>query len=159
MKQFIMGHNNTSYHPIKIDVIEEEYKAKFIGDFALKTKDGGWSDFPIAIFYTPNPDTEKGHSHYFGVWASNKTSIHPTPSIYITNGESAFSQPIVGVIADNGEIIFSRFRHDYHTSQDGSAWIDGGREYVRTNKPDTLVQLIIVDDHLEIKQTKLPVRK
>jgi hypothetical protein len=38
---------------------------------------------------------------------------------------------ILGIESDSGEIIYSRFQHDYRESYDKSVFIDGGREYSR----------------------------
>jgi len=49
----------------------------------------------------------------------------------ITNAESAFSEPITGLLTENGEVIVSRYRH--HCVIKGSYMIDGGRDYLRTS--------------------------
>jgi hypothetical protein len=51
--------------------------------------------------------------------------------LMISNAESAFSEPIAGVLTEDGEVIVSRFRHDYVT-KDGQV-IDGGRDYTRSS--------------------------
>jgi hypothetical protein len=50
--------------------------------------------------------------------------------LIISDGISA-TETFVGIVAENGDIIYSRFRHDYRTSEDKSVSIDGGREYTR----------------------------
>lgn len=111
-----------SYQPINIKLAEERYNATYVGDFCIKTVRGNWAEEPVAIFYTAEPDTSKGHKHYFGLFVRQE-------SIYITDGTSAFSEPIVGVVAPDGEVLYSRYRHDYR-EKDG-VMIDGGRDYVR----------------------------
>ena len=58
------------------------------------------------------------------------------------------------VVAANGDVIYSRYRHDYRHSPDGSVWIDGGRDYTRSGVPtgewDAFVTLRIVEDKLII---------
>lgn len=112
----------TSAQPINIPAVEKRYGAQFVGDFCIKTKSNGWSEEPIAIFYQPNPDVSKGHKHYFGLFVRGDV-------IYITDGTSAFSEPIVGLVTRSGEVIFSRYRHDF--VQREGIFIDGGRDYVR----------------------------
>lgn len=102
--------------------VEERYTATFMGPWCLKTVDGTWSEEPSDIFYVENPDTSKGHTHYFGIF-------YRGPALYITNGESAFEAPIVGAATEDGEVIVSRYRHDC-VIKDG-IMIDGGRDYVR----------------------------
>ncbi len=142
----IMGHSGRSeYQPINIKNIEKQHGASFVGDFCVKTKDSEWTDHPIAIFYQPTPNVEAGHSHYFGIF-ENEFGI-----LMITKGDSAFSEPIVGVVSDDGEVIFSRSRHNYRESKDGSVSIDGGRDYTHcVGDSDRLVNLIIEKDHLII---------
>lgn len=140
----IRDHGNSSYQPINIKKVEEHYDAKFIGDFCLKTVREGWSETPLAIFYANNPDVSQGHTHYFGVFVRDGL-------LYITKGDSAFEEPITGIIADNGEVVFSRYRHDFTYSTDQSVWIDGGRDYCRSSIPKNgMVQLTIDKDKLVI---------
>ena len=121
-----------------IGIVEEKYGgATFMGAWAIKKKDGGWFDEPVDVFYQPNPDTSKGHSHYFGIFIR-------TGEAYITNAESAFSEPITGVVTKNGDVLVSRFRHDFQ-SKDG-AMIDGGRDYIRKNAGDKTVSITVEGD-------------
>jgi len=120
-----------------IGIVEEKYGATFMGSWTIKTKDGGWFDEPVDVFYQPNPDTSKGHSHYFGIFIR-------TGEAFITNAESAFSEPITGVLTKNGDVLVSRFRHDFQ-SKDGSM-IDGGRDYLRMNAGDKTVAITVEGD-------------
>lgn len=142
MELHIRPHDNTSYQPINIPAIIDHYGGSFIGDFCIKYPNGNWSDEPVAIFYQPNPNFELGHSHYYGIFVHKK-------AIHICNAESAFSEPITAAIASDGEVIFSRYRHDHVTSYDGSVFIDGGRDYIRYGGKDVrLVEITIKDDAL-----------
>ena len=120
-----------------IKAVEEKYGATFMSSWAIKKKDGGWFDEPVDVFYQPNPDTSKGHSHYFGIFIR-------TGEAYITNAESAFSEPITGVVTKNGDVLVSRFRHDFQ-SKDG-AMIDGGRDYLRMSAGDKTVSITVDGD-------------
>jgi hypothetical protein len=51
--------------------------------------------------------------------------------VYITEASTAFSDPIAGIPTDDGEVIVSRYRHDY-VEKDGRM-IDGGRDYTRSS--------------------------
>jgi hypothetical protein len=150
----IMTHNgNSEYQHINVDVISDKFGAIFIGDFSIKTKTGAWSALPVAVFYQPNPALHLGHTHYFGIF--NTGGLYQ-PEFVITDASSAFSEPILGIVADDGEVIFSRSRHDFRTSKDGSVSIDGGREYIKYNSLSSaqLVNLIIDKDKLVIDNTK-----
>ncbi len=107
--------------------IEEKYGAKYMGYWATKNSRGHWNESPVDVFYQPNPDTSKGHTHYFGMFIKNDPFTgEGTGSVYITEASSAFSDPISGIATDDGEVIVSRYRHDYVT-KDGRM-IDGGRD-------------------------------
>ena len=145
MKQFIRGHENKSLQPINIPAVEDRFNGKFIGDFCIKTNNGSWSEEPLAVFYNDNPDVEKGHSNYFAI------GVAGSDKVFITRGDSAFDDLITGIVADDGEVIFSRYRHDFVTSYDDSVWIDGGRDYCRFGgDPDRLVSITVLDGELVI---------
>jgi len=104
--------------------LEEIYKAVYVCDSQIKTK-SGWSDNPVAVFYTAQPHPEG--SNYFGIFMRDKKP-------FICNAESALA-PFVGAVKKNGDIVYSRFRHDY-VEFDGAYCIDGGRDYVRLGGPE-----------------------
>lgn len=118
--------------------VEEKYNATFVGQFALKTRDGGWSADTCGDVYwqatPPNPE----YSNYFALIMQDGTA-------YITSGASAVEGVINGVIAEDGEVIYSRYRHDFRISTDGTAWVDGGRDYMRHGGVAPTVQLKIVN--------------
>jgi hypothetical protein len=78
----------------------------------------------------------------------------------ITNAISAFEHPMLGVVADDGEVIVSGYRHDYRRSKDGTVFIDGGRDYTRYGRIGVnsdvdsvrtkLVRVKVVEDNLEV---------
>lgn len=111
----------------QIKMIEERYKAKYVGAFCTKRKNDTWHEMPVDVFYDPNPDVQKGHKHYFGMFYD-----HMNDQAMITDATSAVSEPMVGVVAKDGEVIVSGYRHDYKRSNDDSVFIDGGRDYLRT---------------------------
>lgn len=123
---------------------EQHYQSKFVDTFELGRI--------VDVFYNPNPDVAKGHSHYFGL------HINPINGLlYVSNAEGVLKQHISGLVSDDGEVVFSRHRHDYRVSEDGSVSIDGGRDYLRVSILDSsngstiterLVRLKIVEDRL-----------
>lgn len=120
-------HDENGYHfgAGGIKKIEELKNAKYMGYWCTKRLDGkSWNERPVDVFYVENPDREKGHSNYFGMFVQNG-------AVYITNAESAFTEPMIGAICEDGEVIVSRYRHNY--IEKGGAMIDGGRDYVRSN--------------------------
>ena len=129
-----------------IKKIEELKSAVHMGHWCTRAPDGNWNEQPVDLFYVANPDISKGHSHYFGMFYRNHT-------LYITNGESAFptDNNIIGVLADDGEVLVSRFRHDYQERK--GAMIDGGRDYTRASSPARYVKVDV--DGSEFKFTQL----
>lgn len=115
-----------SYHLTDDGVpkVEEIYGAKYVGPFCIRNSKGGWTDMPVDVFYQPKPDTEKGHTHYFGIFRRDG-------STFICDASSAFSEPMHGLVAKDDEVIVSHWRHDFRKSADGSVAIDGGRDYTR----------------------------
>lgn len=128
------------FHSDQIRTIEEKYQARYLGHWCVKQSQDEWSDDPVDVFYQPHPDTSLGHGHYFGMFVRDN-------SICITNAESAFSEPITGILLKSGEVMVSRYRHDYQYRE--GAMIDGGRDYVRTHKNAQTVTVIM--EHGEFK--------
>ena len=115
----------------QIKIAEEKYGAKYMGYWCTKRPDGNsWNERPVDVFYQPNPNLELGHKHYFGLLIQDGI-------LYITDATSAFSETIGGIITEDGEVLVSRFRHDYVTKE-GGYMIDGGRDYLRSSLHPTI---------------------
>jgi len=129
---------------IDLAAVEEKYNARYVCETTLKNR-YGWRYEPSLIFWTPTPHPEG--SNYFALSTQDGTC-------FISNGISATADPIVGIRANNGDVIYSRYRHDYRTSADGSVFIDGGREYFRCADPSRLVELVFDKDELIVKENE-----
>lgn len=116
--------------------VEAKYKANWVGQMPLRTKDGQWSDSPADVYWQKIPPI-LGYSQYFALFINQGV-------LYITSGAAAVEGTFYAVVADDGEVIYSRCRHDYRESSDGSVTIDGGRDYCRTSVTKA-IQLKIVD--------------
>lgn len=117
--------------------VEAKYNAKWVGQLALRTAGNGWSSDSCGdVYYQETPP--EGYSKYLAL-------LFQFGSLYITSGASAVEGIISGVEANDGEIIYSRYRHDYRTSTDGSVFVDGGRDYLKTGNNSKIVELVIVD--------------
>ena len=128
---------STLFDEIDIKKLEKAYKAKYVCETSIKVNDT-WTDNPIAIFHTTKPHP-KG-SDYLGIY-------YHKGLLMITNAITATETTITGIKAQNGEIIYSRCRHDYRESSDGSVFIDGGRDYTRHSGGE-LVELKIIGGEL-----------
>jgi hypothetical protein len=131
------------YWGFDIAKVEQKYNAKYVGDFCIKDKYGNWAESPCAIFWQEKPPVE-GYSNYMALFVRND-------QVFITSGESVEDLRMVGAVADNGEVIYSRFRHDYVTSSDGTAMIDGGRDYTKTTLRSRLVDVVLIGPDLVIE--------
>lgn len=125
------------FHAEQIRIIEEKYQAQYMGAWCVKNHLGAWTGEPVEVFYQPDYDASLGHGPYFGVFIENNT-------VHLTNAESAFSVPMTGVLLDTGEVLVSRYRHDYQVRE--GVWIDGGRDYVRCPTNAELVQITVQQD-------------
>lgn len=122
--------------------------SKFILDSCVKGA-WGWTDYPAAIFYQPNPPRGRPEcTNYFGI-------VIKGSQMFICQAIDITTVRIDAVVADDGDVIWSRYRHDYRESNDGSVWIDGGRDYTRSGVFDPhpkgfprFVSLIVDRDQL-----------
>jgi len=128
------------FPPEVVRRMEDHYQALYVCETCLKGG-GGWINSPVAIFYQDDDAmVPEGGSNYFGMYMRDG-------HLMICNAISAL-EPIEGIVAENGDVIYSHYRHDYRVSPDESVWIDGGRDYVRTGGLFKFVELQIVDDKL-----------
>jgi hypothetical protein len=96
----------------------------------------------VSVFYADVPHPVSG-SRYFGLYY-NQDKI-----LMIIDGSFIEGQTFDAVEADNGEIVFSRYRHDYRESADNSVFIDGGRDYTRTSAMIGIIKLGVKDGKLQ----------
>ena len=128
----------TFLNPDGITKVENMYNAKYVFESCLKTKDGGWCNMPVAIFYT-----EEAHpkgSNYFGLYRNDFGDF------MITDGISA-TEPFDALQAGD-DVIYSRYRHDFR--EHNGYMVDGGRDYFRRSADGTPVKLCVNKDKLEI---------
>lgn len=89
-----------------------------VGQFALKTRNG-CTDFPVDVFYDPNPNTELGHSNYAAIYVYDGKAM-------ITNAKCVEQQLYTGSYTDDGSVIYPRFQHDFRYFNNGRNFCDGG---------------------------------
>lgn len=104
-----------------------EADALYVGDFAVRSSKGIWSSIPVAVFYTPKP-REGYTNHYFGVYKSQVR--HDMPTWMICDATSVATHLWHG-LEMKGEVIFSRWRHDFRCFSFGGPYVDGGADYTR----------------------------
>jgi hypothetical protein len=115
-----------------IEKIEEMKNAIYVCDTCLFGK-GGWVNNRVAVFWNKDPaNIPTGGSAWFGLFRRYDPFQGNGPGmLMITNALSASNREMDAVVANDGEVVWSRYRHDYRFSQDKTAWIDGGRDYTR----------------------------
>jgi hypothetical protein len=131
--------------PKKIEVVEEYYGAKYVCETCLYGKHGQWLNFPAAIFYTEGAHPDG--SNYFALFFDPSSD-----RVKICDGLKHVCGYFNAVVADDGEVLYSRYRHDYRRSKDGSVMVDGGRDYFRY-EAKTVVLLAVNKDKLVIVPT------
>jgi len=129
--------------------VEEKYNAKFVGQFCLKTRDGQWANSPADVYWQATPPVA-GYSNYFGLIIQGGT-------LYITSGAAGVEPIITAAVAKDGEIIYSRYRHDYRTSKDGSVFIDGGRDYTKGGNGKYINIKVVDGEFYEVEDSDLAV--
>ncbi len=142
------------FSPEQLEKVEAHYGAKYVCETCLQGRGGGWVNSSVSIFYQADPSkVPDGGSQWFGLFLKrvNPVDEDNPVQLHIVNAISAVEKDIEGIIAENGDVIYSRFRHDYRWSPDESVMIDGGRDYTRTSAcPNGMVTLRIVEDKLTI---------
>lgn len=131
----------------QIKTIEDKKYAIFVCDTCLMNIHGNWVNSPVAVFWNKYPSKiPKTGSAWFGLF------FNPDGVLMVVNAISAVETPIDGVVADNGDVIYSRYRHDFRSSPDDSVFVDGGRDYLRCSSvdPTRTVKLQIVRGELQI---------
>lgn len=121
----------------QIRVLEQHHAARYMGFWCVRQRDGTWSDTPVDVFYKP------GTGHYFGVFLLNNQTI-------MADADSAFSDPMTGVLLNTGEVLVSRFRHDLQSRQ--GIGIDGGRDYVKVSAGAVQVDVQVVDGEFRFNE-------
>jgi hypothetical protein len=121
----------------QIENIERKYNAKYVFESQLKLKGGKWSDFSAAVFYTEV--TRQDGSNWFGIWHNNGAYM-------ISDAISAVEEPFFGILAGNGDVIYSRHSHDDHARDDDELFIGGGRDHTCHDLTHFVIKLSVYKD-------------
>lgn len=105
----------------------------------------------VEVFYA-DEEHPVSKSRYFALYKSGSDG-----SLMITNGAFIEDQTIDAVVSDDGDVVYSRYRHDFMKSNDGSVWIDGGRAYTRSGvySKDRYVTLSVKDGKFVVNEREL----
>jgi len=80
---------------------------------------------PCAVFYG-RARHPRSRSRYFAVNLT-KDQDKWKDALHVSDGAFIEDQIFDAIVADNGDVIYSRHKHDSRTSDDGSVSIRGGR--------------------------------
>jgi hypothetical protein len=131
-----------------INIIEKKYNGKYVIDSCLRGMYNTWANFPAMIFYSEIPHPQG--SNYFALYKSFN-EISEETNWMITDGASGVEGEFYGFLFPDGELLHSRYRHDY--CRHGGIAIDGGRDYVHVIGDDESargVKFKIVNGQLEL---------
>lgn len=121
--------------------LKKEVPAVFIGQWAVQTKGGGWSDYPIDVYWFS--DTKKLLGCFYEVDLTVR-------DIRVANVANSFVERYLPCLVEDDIVYVSKYRHDFVKTPSG-LYIDGGRDYIRSN---ALIQNQITFD-IEIGKFKL----
>lgn len=121
---------------LKIPEAEKHLNAKYLNELSVKNEDGEWSDFGVSMFYSENPDTDKGHKHYPFLYFNPSDEQMYVGAFDEIDDETRYVSAVH--CEDCDELIYSVFRHDYVACSCEKHFIDGGRNYIRTSSPNVL---------------------
>ena len=104
----------------KLAKIEKLRNCRFVCEWNVK-QDGKVHNDPMLIFWN---DT----AHPQG---SNWMALFYYNDWFVRDGITASQLPINCVVSNDKQVLFSKSRHDFRSSHDGSVSVDGGRDYTR----------------------------
>lgn len=116
--------NSPSYYKLnqsKIEKIEKGYNCRYVCEWNVKQDENILKE-PMLIFW--NDTSHPQGSNWMALFSSDG-------DWYVRDGITASQLPIECVVSNDKQVLFSKYRHDFRSSKDGSVSIDGGREYTR----------------------------
>lgn len=118
--------NTPDYYGLKKEGIENVEKSRnchYVCEWNV-IQDGKIIEQPMVIFWC-----DKAHDKGSNWMAMFRDSIDN--NWYVRDGITASQLPIQCMVSDSKQVLFSKFRHDFRSSHDGSVSVDGGRDYTR----------------------------
>jgi len=102
---------------------------------------------PVAVFHSKNPDKSKGHKEYILIQSS-----FPVGTVIIrgmTKEEIIKYSTQLGIYCSQcDDVIYSVYRHHYHSCSCGKTSVDGGKEYFKVsgNNPQSVIINLLTDE-------------
>lgn len=133
-----------NYYGLEHEKINERFEGdlSYCGTFCVL---GMYS--PAAVYKAKNPNKKKGHKKYFLLWRQPGMS-------WIVSGMSDYGikkeRHQTGIWCPVcGDVIYSVNRHDYRSCECKSCFIDGGKDYTRTNPESVIVEIDLITGKVE----------
>ncbi len=125
-------HNDMLDEQLKLSVLEERFKARYIGEFSINNN-------RVALFYQdeiPEQYRDVG-SNYLAVYLRDG-------QMYVTNGLPVVERTWLGVVnPETKDVLYSATRHDFQCY--GDLMADGGADYLRSSLHPQVKMRIILD--------------
>ena len=102
--------------------IEKLRSCRYVCEWNLTDAAGNAYDQSVLLFWNDVPHPQG--SNWMALYRAGD-------DWYVRNGITASRLPIRCVVSNDGQVLFSKSRHDFRSSHDGSVSIDGGRDYTR----------------------------
>ena len=119
-----------------IDQVEQNYNCRYVTEWYLDNKQ------MVLLFW--NDVAHPQGSNWMGVYGSGD-------HLYVCDGIAASRYPVYCKVSNDKQVLFSKTRHDFRSSQDGSVTVDGGREYTRVLGAILNESLYLVPQNGELK--------
>lgn len=101
--------------------IEEKYNCRYVAEWSLLDSKNNPRSEPSLIFWG-----DVAHPQ-----GSNWMAVFNHNGFYVCDGITASQYPIECMVSNDKQVLFSKYRHDFRSSADGSVTVDGGRDYTR----------------------------
>lgn len=133
---------------LKPEVVEEQYDAKYIGQFCLKNRDGNFVNDGAFVFYQKKPHP-RGSNYFAIIHRPTIPELGLIGGVYITNAISVTEREWFGALVGK-EVVYSAYRHDYQSHNGAIA--DGGADYFKSNTAGIPVKFKIQDGKIYLTQ-------
>lgn len=111
---------------------------RFLGEFCIC---GSYA--PVAMYYSKNPDTSKGHKQF--PYLTMRHNILFVGALDKKEFEK-FRYQQAAHCKKCDEVIYSKYRHDFHYCSCDSVSIDGGRDYLKIlHEDDAIYEIVDID--------------
>lgn len=117
--------NKPDFYGLKhetINAIEQQYKCKFVAEWNLLDSQNNPHEHPVLLFWNDVPHPTG--SNWMGMYRHQN-------EWYVCDGITASRFPINCMVSNDKQVLFSKSRHDFRSSNDSSVSVDGGRDYTR----------------------------